>query len=291
MAADAFKTARDFLLAHRTDHATAYRDFRWPNPTHFNWALDWFDNELARGDNANRAALTIVGEGAAHRSASPNCPNVSIASPTGCVLWQRQPRRSRDVLMLGNVLPLWEVMLAAMETRCRDHSGNDVADSDRFSPDRFTRGRARHVITTSTDTGKFTEFKQHLSLIAVGSDAMHPAGIGYDDLLMAPAAFTPDGATSADDPLLLYFTSGTTAEPKLVLHSHRSYPIGSLSTMFLLGQLQSGDVHLNIFVPWFGRSTPGAAFSPPGTLAQRCSSPINRGSTPATCWIKSPPTA
>ena len=47
MAAEEFKAARDFLLAHRTDYATAYRDFRWPAPTHFNWALDWFDAELA----------------------------------------------------------------------------------------------------------------------------------------------------------------------------------------------------------------------------------------------------
>jgi acetyl-CoA synthetase len=61
---DGFKAARDFLLAHRTDHATACRDFRWPEPTHFNWALDWFDAELARGDGAGRPALTIVGEAA-----------------------------------------------------------------------------------------------------------------------------------------------------------------------------------------------------------------------------------
>ena len=64
MAADTFKAARDFLLAHRTDYATACRDFRWPEPTHFNWALDWFDAELARGDGAGRPALTIVGDGA-----------------------------------------------------------------------------------------------------------------------------------------------------------------------------------------------------------------------------------
>ncbi len=40
---DAFLAARDFLLAHRTDYATAVRDFRWPALTHFNWALDYFD--------------------------------------------------------------------------------------------------------------------------------------------------------------------------------------------------------------------------------------------------------
>jgi acetyl-CoA synthetase len=65
MKAAAFKAARDFLLAHRTDYATAYRDFRWPEMENFNWALDWFDGELARGETANLPALIIVGEGAA----------------------------------------------------------------------------------------------------------------------------------------------------------------------------------------------------------------------------------
>ncbi len=75
-----------------------------------------------------------------------------------------------------------------------------------------------------------TASTQELTRIAVG-DAP-PGWHRYDDLLNAPAAFTPDAATNADDPLLLYFTSGTTAKPKLVLHSHRSYPIGHLTTMY-----------------------------------------------------------
>ncbi|MBW4980886.1 AMP-binding protein, partial [Marinobacter adhaerens] len=64
----------------------------------------------------------------------------------------------------------------------------------------------------------------------------------YDDAFEASETFAPDGPTGADDPLLLYFTSGTTAKPKLVRHSHRSYPVGALSTMYWLG-LQPGDVH------------------------------------------------
>ena len=39
----AFREARDFLVAHREDHETAYRDFRLPRFEQFNWARDWFD--------------------------------------------------------------------------------------------------------------------------------------------------------------------------------------------------------------------------------------------------------
>ena len=52
--AGAFLAARDFLLAQRTDYATAVRDFRWPELTHFNWALDYFD---ALAVDNGRAAL------------------------------------------------------------------------------------------------------------------------------------------------------------------------------------------------------------------------------------------
>ena len=61
MAIADYKAARDFLLASRGDYDTAYRDFRWPRLDRFNWALDWFDAELARGVLAHRPALKIVG--------------------------------------------------------------------------------------------------------------------------------------------------------------------------------------------------------------------------------------
>jgi len=73
--------------------------------------------------------------------------------------------------------------------------------------------------------------------------------------------FAPDGPTKADDPMLLYFTSGTTAKPKLVRHSQRSYPVGGLSTMYWLG-LQPGDVHLNISSPGWAKHAWSCFFAP-----------------------------
>jgi acetyl-CoA synthetase len=91
----------------------------------------------------------------------------------------------------------------------------------------------------------------------------------YDDLLGAPAAFAPDAETNADDPLLLYFTSGTTAKPKLVLHSHRSYPIGHLSTMFAIG-LMPGDIHLNVASPGWAKHAWSCFFAPWNAGATVC---------------------
>ncbi len=77
----------------------------------------------------------------------------------------------------------------------------------------------------------------------------------------APEAFEAGGPTRAEDPLLLYFTSGTTAKPKLVLHTHRSYPVGHLSTMYWIG-LMPGDVHYNISSPGWAKHAWSNVFAP-----------------------------
>ncbi|GAA3286310.1 hypothetical protein GCM10017708_01450 [Arthrobacter citreus] len=67
--------------------------------------------------------------------------------------------------------------------------------------------------------------------------------------------------TDAADPLLFYFTSGTTSKPKLVEHTQVSYPVGHLSTMYFLG-LQPGDIHLNISSPGWAKHAWSSFFAP-----------------------------
>ncbi|HEX4510165.1 MAG TPA: AMP-binding protein, partial [Burkholderiaceae bacterium] len=71
----------------------------------------------------------------------------------------------------------------------------------------------------------------------------------------------PEGPTQASDPLLLYFTSGTTSRPKLVLHTHESYPVGHLSTLYWIG-LKPGDVHWNISSPGWAKHAWSCFYAP-----------------------------
>ena len=251
-----FKAARDFLLAHRTDYGTAYRDFCWPALDRFNWALDWFDTELARGDTGDRPALHIVGDGAASLTfAELSQRSNRIANG----LWALGVGRGdRILLMLGNIVPLWETMLAAMKLGAVIIPATTLLTRTDLR-DRFARGRVRHLVATAGDTGKFEGLDPTITRIAVG-DA--PAGWHrYDDLMSFPSELLADGETRASDPLLLYFTSGTTAQPKLVLHSHQSYPVGHLSTLYALGLLP-GDVHLNISSPGWAKHAYSCFFAP-----------------------------
>ncbi|ABS27366.1 AMP-binding protein [Anaeromyxobacter sp. Fw109-5] len=250
-----FLEARDFLLAHRTDYAQAYLDFRWPRLERFNWALDHFDL-LARGNE--RPALWLVDGGGDELKlsfAELSRRSAQVAN----FLRENGVRRGDAVLMmLGNVVPLWEVMLACMKLGAVIIPATTLLTTDDLE-DRFERGKVRHVIVGDTDAGKFDALPGDYTRIVVGRE--RPGWIAYDGARDAAPEFTPDGPTAADDPLLLYFTSGTTAKPKLVLHTHTSYPVGHLSTMYWIG-LMPGDVHYNISSPGWAKHAWSNVFAP-----------------------------
>ncbi|MGH7093677.1 MAG: AMP-binding protein, partial [Stellaceae bacterium] len=227
----AFLEARDFLLAHRTDYAAAYRGFRWPVLDRFNWALDYFD-PMARGNRAT--ALWIVTEGGGESRLS----FAEIAERSNRVANYLRAlgigRGDRILLMLGNVVPLWEVMLAAMKLGAVVIPASTLLQPADLA-DRISRGHVRHVITEAPFAPRFAGLPGDWTRVAVGDPVPAPGWHSYAGAMSAPAAFTADGVTRASDPLLLYFTSGTTSQPKLVGHTHASYPAGHLSTMYWIG--------------------------------------------------------
>ncbi|MEW2164487.1 AMP-binding protein [Streptomyces sp. NPDC007084] len=254
-ATEEFRAARDFLLKHRTDYERAYAGFRWPRPDRFNWALDWFD-VIARGND--RTALHIVEENGERVEVS----FAAMAERSDRVAnWLRdQGVRPEDrvLVMLGNQVELWETALAAMKLRAVVIPATPLLGPVDLR-DRIERGRVRHVIVRAEDAGKFDAVPGRYTRITVGGT--HPGWQSYEDTAGAGAVFEPDGPTHADDPLMLYFTSGTTARPKLVEHTHVSYPIGHLSTMYWIG-LRPGDVHLNISSPGWAKHAWSNLFAP-----------------------------
>ena len=254
-ASESFRSARDFLLAHRTDYATAYEGFSWPRPEHFNWALDWFDVIAAGND---RTALHIVEEDGTEAALS--FAEMSERSNRVANWLRAQGVRAEDriLVMLGNQTELWETALAAMKLGAVVIPATPLLGPADLR-DRVERGRVRQVIVRSGDVDKFDEVPGTYTRIAVGGAVK--GWRTYEDAYAAAAEFTADGPTLADDPLMLYFTSGTTAHPKLVEHTHTSYPIGHLATMYWIG-LQPGDVHLNISSPGWAKHAWSNLFAP-----------------------------
>jgi acetyl-CoA synthetase len=174
------------------------------------------------------------------------------ARSSALAAWLRERgvrRGDHTLLMLGNRVALWECILALTKL-----GAVMIPSSTLLTPadiaDRVERGSVAHVIVESALTGQFGQIAGAFTRIAVGEPV--EGWLGYDDYMTAGDAFTAEGPTRANDPLFLYFTSGTTAQPKLVEHTHVTYPIGHLSTMYWLA-LQPGDVHLNISSPGWAK--------------------------------------
>jgi acetyl-CoA synthetase len=258
-----FQEARAFLLRHRTDYETAVADFRWPDPAPFNWALDWFDAGLAReAESKDRAALWIVDAGHG-RETRLSFSALSQRSNQVANFLRAQGLKRGDhlLLLLGNVVPLWETMLAAIKLGVVVIPATTLLTPDELR-DRLDRGRARALVATQDQIAKFAGLlSEKLMRIVVNASSPQEGWLAFEGAADFPASFAPDGPTQADDPMLLYFTSGTTAKPKLVRHSQRSYPVGGLSTMYWLG-LQPGDIHLNISSPGWAKHAWSCFFAP-----------------------------
>jgi acetyl-CoA synthetase len=253
---NAFLEARSLLLARRERYEEAVSEFRWPVLDGFNWALDWFD-AYARGNP--RPALRLVRDGAPDVALSFAELSARSSQVANRLRALGARRGDRVLVMLPNVVPLWETLLGAMKlglvvVPATPQLGRaDLAD-------RFARGGIRHVVTDAESAGgKLEPLARDCTRITL---APAPAGWhAFEDAYAEPPGFVPDGTTRATDPLLLYFTSGTTALPKLVLHTHQSYPVGHLSTMYWLG-LREGDVHWNISSPGWAKHAWSSTFAP-----------------------------
>lgn len=260
-----FRNARDLLLSARTDYDRAMHEYDPPRPHDFNWALDWFDQVATSAATGPRVALKLVeadGTSCSVTYAEMSARSSQVASWLSSI---GAGKGDRLLLMLGNQVELWETLLACIKLGVVVIPATSLlttADLD----DRIKRGGVGFVVTASADADKFDHVPGMYRRIAIGepvlgwtaygesrSQAAQPAGTGF-----VPPASEP---ACGDDTMLLYFTSGTTAQPKLVEHTHLSYPVGHLSTMYWIG-LQPGDVHLNISSPGWAKHAWSSFFAP-----------------------------
>ena len=257
-----FLTLRDQLIANRTDLASAQAAFAWPKLTHFNWGIDYFD-AIAKDNTA--PALRILDESGEEAGLTYSALSQRSSQVASFLTRLGAQPGDRMLLMLGNEVPLWETMLAAIKMgvvvipATTLLSGPDLAD-------RLARGRVRWLITSQSGMTKILDLGpqslQGIGCILADKKATLPTGwIDYFDSMTDATAFQPKPGLQVTDPLLEYFTSGTTAEPKLVRHTRQSYPVGHLSTLYWLG-LKPNDVHWTVSSPGWAKHAWSCFFAP-----------------------------
>jgi acetyl-CoA synthetase len=254
-ATEAFRSARDLLLELREDQPAAREAFRWPRPERFNYARDWFD-AVAAGEARDRAALWIVEADGSELSLSYAELAARSRRLAGWLAAQGVRRGDRLLLMLGNQVELWETVLAVVRLGAVIIPATTLLSASDVR-DRIERGHVRHVVARAGDAAVF-EHAGDVTRIAVGGTV--EGWRAYADFEGFDGEVAGED-TAGDETLLLYFTSGTTASPKLVEHTHSSYPIGHLSTMYWIG-LRPGDVHVNVSSPGWAKHAWSSLFAP-----------------------------
>ncbi|MBC3193093.1 AMP-binding protein [Pseudonocardia sp. C8] len=292
---EAYRAARDVLQNLASDYGKAVTEFEWPDfGDRFNWAVDWFD-AVARG--VDRPALWIVEEDGSEARYSFDEMARRSDQVAAHLAAHGVGRGDRVLIMLNNQVELWDAMLAVMKLGAVILPTTTALGAAELA-DRIARADARHAVVNEADAAKFDGLAGTLTRFVVG--AAGPGAIPFRDAYTRDAAPAPHPGTAPSDPLLLYFTSGTTSRPKLVEHTQVSYPVGHLATSFWVAA-KPGDVHLNIsspgwakhawscfFAPWIAEATifvyNYSRFDPASLLEQVRRAGVNTFCAPPTVW-------
>jgi len=231
-----------------------YRDFSLPVPEYFSFPLDVFDRWR------NRTALFWT-DGVLDVKLTFDELRVSSSKTAAAFRGKGISRGDKVLVMLPNVPEWWEVMLGLMRLNAVPVPAT-VLLSPKDIQYRLSATDIKAVVATAEDAPKIETALNNFSASPLLFSAGERAGwLDYHKLRNAATPFPGERALSTR-PGLMYFTSGTTGQPKMVLHSQASYPLAHILTGKYWLDLRPGDIHWNLSDTGWAKAAWSSLFGP-----------------------------
>jgi acetyl-CoA synthetase/medium-chain acyl-CoA synthetase len=243
-----------------TDYEQTYREFRWEVPEFYNFAYDVVDRW---GEDAQKLAMLWVNERGEEQRLTFRHFAVR-ANQVGNALRTMGIRKGdRLLLMLPRLPEWWEAVLGIMKIGAVSMPGTTLLTAKDVAY-RIQSAEAKAVITDDEGALKVEQVAEDCPTLQLKIllGAEREGWVNYTRVVASAATDLKREPTRGDEPMMLYFTSGTVGYPKMVLHTHVSYPIGHIVTGKYWLDLKPSDLHWNLSDTGWAKAAYSNLFGP-----------------------------
>tara|TARA_Y100000588_G_scaffold119061_1_gene130363 strand:- start:12990 stop:14621 length:1632 start_codon:yes stop_codon:yes gene_type:complete len=241
------------------DYKKTYRDFQLNVPERYNWAYEVFDKW---GDDPNKIAMVWVSDNGESREVTFSEFGKRSRKVANMLTGLGAKPGDKIFVMLPRLVEWWEIFLGCMRSLTVPVPGTTlltpkdieyrinvsessiaIVDADNLDKIESVRSRCpslRHIVVIGKTTSPFE----------------------YENLLTSASPNLENPQNLSSDPLVLYFTSGTTGFPKMVMNTHSSYPIGHVITGKFWLDNNPSDLHWTLSDTGWAQAAWTALFAP-----------------------------